>query len=69
MPLIPVKNGVEVSKGIICVAKTQVTTLALPYEEVSIKFVRLGAGELVTGGVEVTGWAWCPACREKRDSE
>jgi len=38
-------------------------------EEVSIKFVRLGAGELVTGGVEVTGWAWCPACREKRDNE
>ena len=38
-------------------------------EGVSLKLVRLGAGELVTGGMEVSGWIWCPACREKRGDE
>ena len=35
-------------------------------EEISLKFVSFGSGEMVTGGVEVSGWTWCPICREKR---
>jgi hypothetical protein len=42
-------------------------TCGVSLEGISLKLVRLGAGELVTGGVEVSGWVWCPACRERRD--
>jgi len=35
-------------------------------ENISMKFVRIGSGELVIGGIEVSGWLWCPVCREKR---
>lgn len=35
-------------------------------EKVSLTFVQLGSGELVIGGMEVSGWVWCPACRERR---
>ena len=38
-------------------------------EEISLTFVQLGSGELVIRGMEVSGWVWCPACREKRDVE
>jgi len=38
-------------------------------EAISLKFVRLGAGELVTGGMEVSGWLWCSVCRERRDEK
>lgn len=36
-------------------------------EEISVKFVRFGSGELVIGGMDVSGWVWCPMCQEKRD--
>ncbi len=33
---------------------------------VKVRFVRIGGGEMVTGGFVQSGWVWCPICRERR---
>ena len=34
---------------------------------VTVRFVNIGGGEMVTGGFVQSGWVWCPACCERRD--
>lgn len=34
----------------------------------TVRFVRIGGGEMVTGGFEQKGWVWCPVCRQRRTS-
>jgi hypothetical protein len=33
---------------------------------VTVRFVKIGGGEIVTGGLVQSGWVWCPVCGERR---